>query len=71
MQNDTLNLFVDDDRRGAPETGIRVRASHAGKYDSYDIVHLTRDSFIAWLRSRDGENPWMESVALHLMGHER
>jgi hypothetical protein len=53
-------------------TGIYVRAMGAdGRWDSFDISQLDRDSLHEWLRSRGGENLWAENVVLTLLGHEQ
>lgn len=63
------NLLDTEEYRG---TGYFVRAKDAaGKWQSVDIVTLTKDSLTAWLRSRGGDNPWAESVVLGLLGHQQ
>jgi len=70
-------LLADDAARhveyGGPGVGIHVRAKHArtGQFDTYDITDLTRESLMAWLRSRGGHNEWAERVVLILLGHEK
>ena len=65
------NLRTDPLRENSPSsTGIFVRALNSdGRWRSVDIVNLTRDSLISWLRSRGGFNPWAESVVLTLFGY--
>ena len=53
-----------------PESGIYVRAKLGDKWGSYDIAHLERESLVAWLKSRGGDNPWAENCVLLLLGHE-
>lgn len=50
-------------------TGIWVRALDLsdGKWKNVDIANLDDGSFLEWLRSRGGNNPWAESVAMHLI----
>ncbi len=50
-------------------TGIWIRATLDGKWGSYDINALDKPSLLAWLKSRDGDNPWAEDVVGHLLGH--
>lgn len=63
-------LKVDPARLASePETGIYVRATLDGKWGSYDMNHLTPESLTEFLRSRDGENRWMEGVICALLGY--
>lgn len=65
-------LLLDPNRVGRPlrETGIYVRARDAkGKWGSHDLVWLSRDSVLQWLKSRGGDNPWAEQTVLALLGH--
>lgn len=66
------DYIVDEARyRSVGLTGIYVRARDAeGAYGSFDISHLTLPSLMTWLRSRDGKNPWAESVVATLLGHD-
>ena len=66
------DYIVDEARyRSVGLTGIYVRARDAeGAYGSFDIAHLALPSLMTWLRSRDGENPWAESVVATLLGHD-
>lgn len=59
------------DSEGVPDnlTGIFVRAMYQGRWGSYDIVLLTRESLDRWLRSRGGANEWAESVVRALLGY--
>lgn len=53
-------------------TGIFVRAiGQDGRWGSFDIAELDRDSLHQWLRSRGGENLWAENCVLILLGHEQ
>ena len=76
-----MSLIVDKDRfqevvDGAmSQTGIFVRAFLNDKVGSYDVITLTKDSLLEWLRSRD-ENPddgvsWREQVIMVVFGHPR
>lgn len=52
------------------ETGIYIRAkNHEDRWDSLDIAHLDKESLLAFLRSREGDNPWAEDVCGILLGH--
>lgn len=64
-----MDLIFDSARADFPSTGIFVRARVGSKWDSVDIIHLTEESLLSWLRSRGGDNPWAESVVLLLLGH--
>ena len=65
------DLQISEARRGLGETGIFVRAQNSvGGWESVDIVELEKESLLAWLKSRGGDNPWAESVVLILLGHE-
>lgn len=68
-----MDLKIDAERVkefGDSRTGIFVRAmSPEGKWDSYDIVLLTKESLLEWLRSRGGDNPYAEQVVCILLGH--
>lgn len=50
-------------------TLIPVRARGPHGIETFDIAELTRDSLLAWLRSRGGANEWAENVILVLLGH--
>lgn len=51
-------------------TGIFVRALMPdGKWDSADIAILDKESLLAWLRSRSGNNEWAENMVGILLGH--
>lgn len=66
---DERDLEVSPARRGWETTGIYVRAKDPdGKWDSVDIVSLTRDSLDRWLRSRDSID-WPVSVVMILLGY--
>jgi hypothetical protein len=52
-------------------TGIYVRAKGTdGRWDSFDIAELNRDSLVTWLRSRGGDNFWAENCVLIMLGHD-
>ena len=67
-----LVLKVDNKRWDAHRVGFPVRAiDELGMiWDPVDAGVLDRESMLAWLRSRDGANPWMESVVLRLLGYD-
>jgi hypothetical protein len=52
-------------------TGIFIRAKdpESGRFKTGDIYYLTSESLLAWLRSRDGNNPWAENTVGMLLGH--
>lgn len=59
-----------NDKKTWGSTGIFVRAQHeTGKWESVDIVLLTKDSLLEWLKSRGGSNPYAEDVVGILLGH--
>jgi hypothetical protein len=62
-------MKVDPERLLEPKTGIYVRAEYEGAWANADIAHLDRDSLMAWLRSRGGDNPWAENTVAILLGH--
>lgn len=69
-----MELLVDEKRFSESETwgntGIYVRAKHeSGKWESVDIVLLTKTSLLEWLKSRGGDNPYAEDVVGILLGH--
>lgn len=64
-----MELKVDSKRLKQFETGIFVRATLDGKWGSYDIADLEKESLLDWLRSRGGDNPWAEDVVGILLGH--
>lgn len=67
------DLIIDVDRYEIspklPETGIYVRATLRGKWGSYDIVHLTKESLIEWLHKDGGDNKLAENCVGILLGH--
>ena len=67
-----MELKVDPNRMNGATggTGIFIRASLNGKFDTYDIDQLDSESLLTWLRSRGGNNPWAENVVGILLGHE-
>lgn len=51
-------------------TGIFVRAQHEdGRWENVDIAALDKQSLLAWLKSRGGDNKWAEDVVGILLGH--
>lgn len=51
-------------------TGIYIRAQGPdGKWDSYDIAQLDRDSLAEFSRSRGEVSDWGMSLIWHLLGH--
>ena len=65
VDNDRLEQYKDS------STGIFVRAKTSeGKWDSFDILVLTRESLFDWLRSRGGSNEWAEQCVALLLGHD-
>lgn len=63
-------LHVDPSRIGLGESGIYIRAvGPEGKWGTFDIVDLDKESLLTWLRSRGGDNPWAEDVVGILLGH--
>lgn len=70
-----MELIVDNKRLekfgNQNHTGIYVRAKLPnGKWDAVDILLLTKDSLLTWLRSRGGENTWAENCVAILLGHD-
>ena len=50
--------------------GIYIRAQGPdGKWDSYDIAQLDRDSLAEFARSRGEVSDWGMSIIWHLLGH--
>lgn len=67
---DALILTVDPARLSEGPTGIYVRAKGPeGRFGTYDIFDLTKESLTAWLKSRGGNNEWAENTVLILLGH--
>lgn len=70
-----MTYYIDPQRQHelTVDTGIYVRAKAAdGSWTSADIAHLTRDSLVDWLASRDAEGlgtGWRDRVVLILLGH--
>jgi hypothetical protein len=63
-------LKVDVVRLDFTPTGIFVRAKDpSGKWISTDIVHLDKQSLLAWLRSCGGKNQWAENIIALLLRH--
>lgn len=69
--NPSPPLTVDPDRveNNHSYSGIFIRATHDGRWGSYDIAELDRASLLRFLRSRGGHNEWAEGVVLGLLGH--
>lgn len=63
-------LRVDPTRLTWPPTDICVRALNNDAWQSVDIVHLDRDSLLAWLRHSGSSNPMAERTVLQLLGHD-
>lgn len=70
-----MELLIDESRFEQSyidnlSTGIYVRAKHeSGKWESVDILCLTKESLLDWLRSRGGNNSWAEDVVGILLGY--
>jgi hypothetical protein len=61
------DLFIDKTRIHTGRTAIFVRAKDAqGNIHNADLHHLTKQSLLDYLRSRDGE---AEHTVLLLLGH--
>ena len=70
-----MQLTVDPERLHYT-CGIPVRAQLHGKWSAYDAAQLDRQSFLAWIASRDDMEgkaglTWRNSILLALMGHEQ
>lgn len=53
-------------------TGIYVRAiGQDGRWDSFDLAQLDRDSALSFIHSRGEVNVWAEGTILTLLRHER
>jgi hypothetical protein len=75
-----MDLLIDEKRLKSVEaegehegdpTGIFIRAKHptTNKWMSVDIYVLQKDSLLAWLKSRGGDNRWAEDTVGILLGH--
>lgn len=65
-----MDLKIDPENDAA-QTGLFVRAmAPDGKFGSYDIGLLDRESLITWLRSRGGENVFAENCVLVMLNHK-
>lgn len=69
-----MELEVDEGRVHLSEVMIPVQAMRGGVKGFHDIMHLKRESLIAWLRSRDvGDEGvgylFRERVILICFGH--
>lgn len=69
-----IDYTVDEKRysemiKNGINTGLFIRAKMDGKWDSYDVFCLTKESLLDWLRSRGQENTWAENVVGILLGH--
>lgn len=74
MSNENQTLKTDSEREINYNgySGILVRAvGKDGKWGSFDIAELTRESLIAWLKSHGGDNPHAENTVAVLLGHEQ
>ena len=64
-------LKIDPQRVGIGSTGIFVRAQDdEGRWLAADIVELDKESLLAFLKYRGGDNIWAESTCLILLGHQ-
>jgi len=68
-----MTFHVDSERTSLKETGIYIRATLNGKWESHDLAHLDRESVLLWLRDRqqDMASPRSraEQTVLILLGH--
>jgi hypothetical protein len=69
-----MELLVDENRLEQygldSYTGIFVRAKYPGDlWKPADIILLTKESLLEWLRSRGGENSWAENCVGIMLGH--
>lgn len=64
-----MNLRVDPSRlHRRKKSGILVRAiDENGRWDAIDIVYLSKESLLEWLRSKS--STYAESVVLALLDH--
>ena len=69
-----MELHVDPARKvpegTEPGTGIYVRAKDGEKWGSFDIMELTKESLLLWLRSRGDMSPWAENTVGILLGYD-
>jgi len=70
----TVKLKICPNRENKPElenaTGIFIRAEDSnGKFGSFDIAQLDKESLLAWLKSRGGDNSYAEDTVGILLGH--
>ncbi len=74
--SDRLVLNVDPERLKSQDagdlahSGVFVRARFGQSYDAYEIEVLDKESLLAWLKSRGGDNPWAENTVCILLGHK-
>lgn len=53
-------------------TGIYTRAiGQDGRWGSYDIAELDRDSLVRFIRSRGEVSAWAVHIILIMLGHDR
>ena len=64
-----MEYIVDEHRSGIANTGILVRAKMRDKWGAFDISDLNKESLLAFLRSRGGDNPWAEDCVGIILGH--
>jgi len=66
-----MNLRVDSSRlHRRKKSGILVLAiDENGRRDAIDIVYLSKESLLEWLREKP--SGYIESVVLALLGHSR
>lgn len=67
---------TDPAREGQPNldglTGIYTRAiGRDGRWDSFDIAELDRDSLVRFIRSRGEVSTWAVHLVLIMLGHDR
>jgi hypothetical protein len=53
----------------AASSGVFVRAKRDGKWGSHDVIELTAESFVRFLRSRGEVSDWAVNMALILGGY--
>ena len=58
---------IDPDRMDLPEVGICIRALGPDSWGAFDVAHLTAESLLDWLRSRDRD--WAINVVGVMLGY--
>lgn len=69
-----MDLKTAPDRQGTlhEATGLYVRAQgQDGRWDTYDMAELDRDSLVEFIRSRGEVSTWAVHITLILLGHDR